>query len=95
MAKEIITEKEISDPVPTEYTQLYAAGENMKGDKLMIRNTTTDRLRFRIDEDDSNTFTVSPNQNMIIGGFIALRGNKIEVMAVTDITASVRLNAYS
>lgn len=92
---EIITEKEIVAP-GTSYETLYEAGENKVGDKLMIRNTTASRLQFRFAEDDDNTFTISPTEKMIIGGFSALAGSKIEVKSVTpDIPSSIRLNIYS
>ena len=92
---EIITEKEVADPVGATYVNLYVDGENKKGDKLMVRNTTPDRLQFRIGGEDSNTFTVSPGEKMLIGGFEALQGNRIEVKAVSDVTESIRLNIYS
>lgn len=91
---EIISEKEIIAP-GSSYEELYAAGENKIGDKLMIRNTTLDRLQFRIGGDNNNAFTISPGEKMIIGGFSALAGNKIEVRNVTDVPTSIRLNIYS
>lgn len=91
---EIITEKEIVSPGAA-YESLYIAGENKVGDKFMIRNTTPDRMQIRIAGDNDNTFTVSPGEKMIIGGFSALAGNKIEVRSITDVPSSIRLNIYS
>ena len=92
---EVIEEKEVADPVGATYVEMYAEGENEAGDKMMIRNTTTDRLQFRVGGDDNNTFTVSPGEKMLIGGFSALRGSRVEVRAVSDVAESVRLNLYS
>lgn len=76
------------------YQELIGFGENQLGRNMMIRNTTTSRLQFRVDEDDNQTFTVSPGEKFLIGGFSKLRGRKLGVRTVTDIPESIRVNLY-
>lgn len=95
MAGFIISEEEIADgALSSVYQDIYVVGQNKDGDKLMIRNTTLSRLQFRFGGDDANTLTISPGEKMIIGGFSALAGNKIEVRTVTDVASSIRLSIY-
>lgn len=90
-----MTEAEIdSATLSASYAELVAAGENQLGKSMMLRNTTTFRLQFRVAGDSNQTFTVSPGEKFLIGGFSRLRGQQLEVRTVTDIPASIRINLY-
>lgn len=90
-----MSEAEIdSASLSASYQEIVAAGANQIGKNMLIRNTTSFRLQFRVDADDENTFTVSPLEKFLIGGFVELRGRKLEVRTVADITESIRLNQY-
>lgn len=91
----LMSETEIeSSSLSASYEEVIAAGENQNGVNMMFRNTTTFRLQFRVNGDDSNTFTISPGEKFLIGGFNKLIGQKIEVRTVTDVVASIRINLY-
>ena len=91
----LMTEAEIdSASLSANYQEVVAAGENQLAHNMMIRNTTTFRLLFRVAGDDTQTFTVSPNEKFLIGGFSNLRGQLLEVKTVPDVPASLRLNQF-
>lgn len=77
------------------YQTLIDAGDDVLVTKLMIRNTTTSRIRLRFDDNDSDTITIQPNEKMVLGGFAELKAKKIEAKSETNIASSLKVNLFS
>lgn len=97
MAEKSIVEFEIPDdgPLSGSYATIVEAEDNQIGSKMLVRNTTTSRLKFRLNEDPTDVFTVSPGIKFLIGGFRSIKGKKIEVKKEATDPIGVRLNMFS
>ena len=93
MKEKNIIEREIeTGSLTTSYQPLLTAQENKYGSKMMLRNTTADRIVLRFNEDDAQIMTLEPSEKVVFGGIAQFSGKSVEVKTDTSVPASIRLN---
>lgn len=90
-----ISIREIEPTLTGTYSTIVAAGSDVLMNKLMLRNSLTDRVRLRFDGNDNDTMTIEVGEKITIGGFAHLKGKLVEGKTETSAVDTFRLNTYN
>ena len=84
-----------NDSLTGTYVTIIDSGDDVLANKLLIRNTTLNRIRLRFDENDEDTISIQPDEKMVLGGLSKMKAKKIEAKTETDIPQSLKINLFN